>query len=337
MMFRVDELRQICRGCLQVREEENGVYFDRLTETLHGFYHRANVASPEGFEALARSPAGVRLRFRSDATRVRIALRYGMFSRERFGVDLFVDDHYSGTHGPERWVGSTWSCVIYESDRRRNHDFDIWLPYGAETWLVSLEIEGESGWTTAPAPARRWLAIGDSITQGMDASRPSNTYGSLVSRSLSVEQYNTAVGGAGITAEAMQAVANVDWPTHDTDVCTIALGIGNWAKSRPRDELYTGVRNLVSSLIDREPDLLFLVLTPLPVFGLPSLNELGLRLTDYRETLHRAVEDFANIRIVDGESLIDEDTRYFEDGVHPNDQGMVQIAERLTQHLSALL
>ena len=67
-----------------------------------------------------------------------------------------------------------------------------------------------------------WLAIGDSITQGMVAKRPSFTYPVNVARVMGYELLNWGVGGDSFNAKLL------DFVGREPDLITIALGCNDW-------------------------------------------------------------------------------------------------------------
>ena len=68
-LSRKKEIEQLAHGCCEVREETRGVFFDRMNAPLREFYD-----SGEAFRVRARCPAGVRIRFRSDTSWLKVSL-----------------------------------------------------------------------------------------------------------------------------------------------------------------------------------------------------------------------------------------------------------------------
>lgn len=332
-----DQEPELAHGCVRIVREAEGVFCDRLGDDLRGFYRDANVSTAEGFAPLARSPAGVRLRFRSDTTRIHAGFRYGRWGRPRFGSDLYVNSSYAGTYGADSEACPSWSGCLFETDTGREREFDLWLPYGSETWLTRLDIDADASFAPVPVETEVWIALGDSITQGMDASRSGRTYTAAVARRLGLGLRNTAVGGAGFTAAAAAAAAAAaEWQWQGS-LATVALGLSDWVKSRPLDEFRHNVQTVLGAFFDASPQLRVALITPLPVVGFPLLNSLQLELEDYRRALRAVARARPPTALVEGCDLVAPAPSRFQDQTHPNDTGMLEIAAGLNRALSALL
>jgi len=317
-----DTIRALAIGCCGIRREEKGLRFDRMSDALWGCYGES-----EARVVRAASPAGVRLRFRSDTRRMGLALRYGRQARPIFSADLLVDGRPAASVGPDvperRWEGE-----VFRAPTREMRTFELWLPYVVETWLERLEIEDGARIEPAPAPEKTWLAAGDSITQGMTASSPSRTYTGLVARRLHIDLWNVGVGGGTMDPAVGEAAARLP-----CDLSTVAFGVNDWNRARPLDRFRRDAEAVLSAFAGRENGGPVFVITPLPVVGLRDRNDAGLTLEHYREALREAAESLGRVGVIEGPELVPAAEEYFVDGVHPNDAGMHAMASGLTRLL----
>ena len=76
-----------------------------------------------------------------------------------------------------------------------------------------------------------WLALGDSITQGMVAIRPSGIYPSLISERFGLGLINAGVGGIRFDSD------EIDYIGFEPDIITVALGCNDWGISEKQLEV----------------------------------------------------------------------------------------------------
>lgn len=326
MNLSIDHLRAFARGVCEVRHEDRGVYLDRMNAPLRALYGQT-----EGALIRARCGAGICLRFRSDTAELRLHLQSGRTARPFRKADLFVDGTWLTTAGPEG-AGTEWKGRLFAAARRAPREFELWLPHCAETWIASLEIEDGSLIEPLPPLPHAWLAIGDSITQGMTATAPARAFAVIAARRAALDVHNIGVGGATMEAEAGRASAALRW-----DIATVAFGCNDWNQGRPPAGYEAATRDLLAALRAVRPDAPILLITPLPVTRQPEgeLNKNGVALEDYREILRRTAMDFRAVNVIEGPDLVPADPACFADGVHPNDAGMALIGERLAERLAA--
>jgi len=319
-----DQLEEIAQGCCDVREEDRGVVFDRMNAPLRELY-----SATEGWTTCRRSPAGVRLRFRSDTSRVAVSLRYGRSECPSYCVDLFVDDDPVRSAGPEG-EAEQWSGEVYAVGTRGERTFDLWMPHVTETWLEWLEVDDDASVTSVAREEVTWLAVGDSITQGMVATSPARSYVAIAARSLGVGVHNVGVGGTKMLPELGRGAGSLHWT-----FATVAIGVIDWAQSRRIEPFAAHTTEMLGGLMAEREDLPVCLVTPLPVFDRAEENEHGLTVEDYRRALRRASAGFANVTVIEGTSLGMDSRECFVDGVHPNDHGMRVLGSALAQRLSA--
>lgn len=325
MKLSFDQLEGIAHGCCAVREEDRGVMFDRMNDPLRAFY-----STTDGWTTCRQSPAGVRLRFRSDTSRVALSLHYGRSECPSRSADLFVDDDPLRTAGPSE-EPEQWSGEIFTAASRGERSFDLWMPHVTETWLRSLEIDdGATLAPVAPEPVT-WLAVGDSITQGMVASSPARSFVAVAARALGIAVHNVGVGGTKMLPDLGRGAGLLE-----CTFVTVAIGVIDWAQSRPIDAFTAHAAETLAELVAGGKDLSVYLVTPLPIYDRPQKNECGLTIEDYRQALRRESAGFPNVTVIEGASLGMDAPERFVDGVHPNDAGMRVLGTKLAERLRAL-
>lgn len=188
--IQLSELDALAYGIYSTELTGKGWCGRRLPKSLWEHYQ-----STEAFSIRAACSAGIHLRFISDTARLSISLTFGRRSRDHFLSDLFINGSPFRTFGPKTYI-ERHDEVIVIPGKRSSKEFDLWLPCMCETWVTSFAVE--NGATLEPIAANeiRWLALGDSITQGMEASRPTDNYVGRCALMFGLDVTNVGIGGA---------------------------------------------------------------------------------------------------------------------------------------------
>jgi len=314
----------LVRGALEVRREGDGFVLDRMNEGLRRFY-----SDSESRITRARCPACVRIAFRSDTPWIRVALRYGGQARPFFRSDFFCDGERVASFGPDA-AAERWEGEIFRADDTGVRDFVIWLPHCAAISGVSVTVADGASMAPVESPRTKWLALGDSITQGMTATSPSRTYVAIAAGQLGVDPHNVGVGGGTMEPEVAEAARPIA-----CDLATVAFGVNDFNKDGPLASFRDKTRRFLENLLAGRPRLPVGVITPLPWAGRTEPNGNGDSLEDFRRALAEVAADFASAHVIDGKELVADSTDYFVDGVHPNDRGMESIGRNLAERLRA--
>jgi len=326
MNLSTDLLRTSATGSAELREEPEGFFFDRMTPAL-----RAHYSSSEGTVTRARCQAGVRLRFASTTQNLRIAMRFNRAARPFDTIDLIVDGEPWGTFIGERG-SAPWSATLFIDPRPVRRAFDLFLPHCVESWLVSLSVDEEAVTEPLPPESLTWLAIGDSITQGMACVSPARTYPALAARSLGIGHHNTAVGGAKMEPAAAEAAAI------PAAFATVAFGCNDWNGGKPLAQYEADSIGFLDRFFALRPDTPLGLMTAFPVtWAGGEINKDGVWLESYREIVRRLAPRYPSVQLIEGGALVPADPVYFTDGVHPNNLGMAVIAKNLAPELRKLM
>ena len=200
----------------------------------------------------------------------------------------------------------------------------VYLPEGMAPALTG--IAGLGGAIAPSPPQRRWLAYGDSITEGWGASAPGRTWLATAARRLDLEAVNFGYAGSGrgelVVAEAMAAVP--------ADLITIAFGTNCWGMIAFSEELLEAtVRAFVASVRVGHPHTPIVAVSPIVRPDAETTpNRLGATLARLRAAYERAVLGLgtadAGITLVRGGELVT--AGQLADGIHPDDAGHAALA-----------
>ncbi len=326
MKLSPDLLRACSTGCAELREEPEGLFFDRMAPAL-----RAHFGSSEAAVIRARCQAGIRIRFASTTQNLRIAMRFNRAARPFDTVDLHVEGEPWGSFVGER-TPEPWSACLFIDPRPIRRSFDLFLPHCVESWLVSLAVDDTAVVEPLPPEPLTWLVIGDSISQGMTCASPSRTYTALAARTLGCNHHNTAVGGAKMDPGAAEAAAI------PADFATVAFGCNDWNGCKRLAQYEADSIAFLDRFFALRPGMPLGLVTAFPAVGpAGEKNKDGVMLESYREVLRHLAPRYPAARIIEGGMLVPADPRFFTDGIHPNTPGMAVIAKNMVSALRALL
>jgi len=315
----LEMVRELCIGLHHADICGGALAFHRLPPSFLPIYDN------EAARIRAECPSGVRIRFVSDANQVAIAVRYGAAARSLYRGTMVVDgDHYPW--GPDHQEPE-WQGEIFRTEERKDRTFDLWLPHLCRTDLLSLSVNDGAGCRPAPHLKHRWLALGDSITQGMTASLPTRTHTSIISFSAAAECHNLGIGGACFDMRLASALQDTA-----VDFITVAYGTNDFGHSVPLERVRDGAGSLLRALANLYPQKPVFLITPVTWVDAPDRNELGFSLEVYRQVI-REVDSMPSVHVIHGEDMIPDDSTCFVDKVHPNNRGFSIYAQNLSEAL----
>ncbi len=323
MQLTHQQLHAYALGLASSSTVENGWRPLRIPAGMVSLYERT-----EAFKTRMNCPAAVRIRFNSNTQSIKISLRFGARAREHFKSALIVDSAAPMGFGPDEYA-PTWSGEIFQQKHAVPRTFDIWLPHMAQTDILSLELTDGASLAPAPALNLRWLAYGDSITQGMTSKLPTETAIARTAIALHANVLNLGIGGADLDHELHQTI-----PPEAYDIVTIAYGTNDYAHNITPETYASRARLLIAGLAQKQPKPSIFLLTPLTWVGQTGLNKAGHTLADMRRALAPIPDEFPQVTLIAGDALIPDDEKYFVDKVHPNAEGFALYADKLIKTLA---
>lgn len=284
---------------------------------------------------------GATVRFRTDARSGELRLRYSerhVSTSARNSIGLILVD---GAPAPAALVRSAATAVQRPVELAAHplpvpaaagmHEYTYVMPYGDAVEVVGVAVAGDAA-VSAPEPRRRprWVAYGDSVTQGFDASHVGASYAWRTAAIRGWELVNIAVGGRASTVADADAVAGLK-----PDVVSVAIGVNDWQGGVPVATYRERLGGMLARLRSALPGVPVAVISPLWVAPSWSPAKAAAPLDEYRAAA-AAAATAAGATLIDGPALIEHDPKLFNSvAVHPNDAGFTQMAERLAPRLPA--
>ena len=209
------------------------------------------------------------------------------------------------------------------------HTIEIYLPWTFKVEIGVVELTNAT--FVAPVEyARRWLAIGDSITQGYTAMKTAGSYVSRVTRALGFETLNQGIGGYVFDKNFVSDIGFCP------DVITVALGTNDFSRIPEKDKLCRVATEFLEALTALYPD------TPiygiLPIWrGDKKVTSTGYTIDAWRKDLAAIYRAFPNCYVINGDEAVPHRADCFQmDLLHPNDQGFVHYAQYLQSRMNNL-
>jgi len=209
---------------------------------------------------------------------------------------------------------------LYATLPEGNKHITILLPWKTKG-AISLIMLDEDSYIRHHEFKRKFLFLGDSITQGASAARPSMTYVNRVARWFDADYLNFGVGGTKFFPEVLLK------PEFEPDTVFIAYGTNDF-NSTPRDRFERECREYMDIVKNWYPDKTVYVISPIWRLDHEMVRPAG-TLQEVRAYIIEQAEEHGFTHI-DGWKLVPHDSDYFADvRLHPNDLGMSVYAEQL--------
>ena len=290
---------------------------------------------------LAQDPAGGRIRFKADSTKVSIRAKspdfYVMNHITRIGqsgFDIYVDGYFQGSVSPNEKgeISADWAVAPAKGPKKLRN-CEISMPLYKPVTIESIGIDDDST-ITDPAPyalPKPVVYYGTSITQGGCATTPGTTYQSFISRWTNTDFVNLGFSGNGLAeAELATAVSEIDACCYVIDFWA-NVGAEEYGKRLP---------GFVGPIRENHPETPIIVVSPF-FFARDAIDDS--HHARQRKDSEAFVKDQqkhgdGNIHFMDGLKMISREEAYgLVDGVHGNSLGFYFIAKGLTPVLKKVL
>jgi hypothetical protein len=329
-------------------------YFDGQSFTIIGKYHseKSYARFPKSYENklrkdvwdLGQNSAGISIRFRTNASE--IIVRWTLLADNSMdhmaftgikGVDLYA------------WVDNNWKYVNTARVKGKVNEFTLVKASGGifREYLLNLPLYdgidslsiGVNNSAEITLPAEKYLIdkkpvvyYGSSIAQGGCASRPGMAFTNILERAMDRCFINMGFSGSGtFDIPVGEAMSEID----------AALYVIDCNPNTKTELIYERAVALVKLLKEKRPYVPVLLVENFYYvngFGDPRKSESEKK----RVELHRAFNTLKESGIKQiyykkGDGMIGNDYEGTVDGVHPNDLGMMRIAESLQPAIKKII
>ena len=322
--------------------------------TIIGRFHSEKTYArfPESYRDKLREPvwnlgqhsAGISIRFRSNSPFITVkwtvkndAVMDHMPFTGIKGVDLysFVDGNWKYINtGRVQGKSNEFTLVRGAGDTYREYLLNLPLYDGADTVLIGI-----SNSAAITVPLENYLIAkkpvvyyGSSIAQGGCASRPGLLFTNILARKMDRSFINMGFSGNGtFDLSVGEAMCETD----------AALYVIDCNPNTTRDLIYERAVALVKYLKEKRPEVPVLLVEAFHYvngFGKPLESENEKKNIELERAFKTLKESgIKGLYYREGEGLIGDDYEGTVDGVHPNDIGMMRIAEALEPTIRKLV
>jgi lysophospholipase L1-like esterase len=191
---------------------------------------------------------------------------------------------------------------------------------GVELRQIVLDV-GETPSAITP-PTTKLVVCGDSITHGIPQLKSTQTWPYLLAADKGWQVFNNANGGAQAnSAHATSALAGTG-ASH----VTYMIGYNNFIAQTPTATFQATIETWIANARAALPSAQIYLITPIY-----SPNTNTITLADYRSAIvaAEAAAGDVNTSVIDGLTLMTNNTNRLIDGIHPNATGSQEIATAL--------
>ncbi len=313
MILTLDQIRSVTSGAVDIFQDETGIHFRRFTQ------QQMDILSAKSTQFQQRSfcTAGCQLSFYTDSNVLFVdAVKGAKYEILINGLPAY----FFPLETAQRCIAplpSGENLVV------------ITLPNYSEGVLSKIEID-EGSYIRPYTYSKRFLFLGDSITQGSKSTRDSCCYVYRLSQFFDAQPLNLGVGGSYMSADTLEDVG------FDPDAVFIAYGTNDYTRMPSLEAL----KDACSAYFDRVkalyPNKKIFYISPLWRGDGDMVRKAG-SLADCRKVMIEQCAAHGFIHI-DGYTLIPHQPFYFGDGhLHPNDLGFSFYSQNLIQFLQNYL
>lgn len=279
--------------------------------------------------ARAETAAGVRLRFRTDSTTIKLAF---VPTVDPLLFDFTIHGVLIQTVSVEGGTG----VAIFDNLPGGSEEVELWLPQAHVVALRHLLVDEKAEVSEIPDLRLKWITYGSSITHCGEAHSPARTWPACVARAHNLNLTCLGYGGS-CHMEPMVARMIRDMPA---DFISLKLGINvqGGATLSPRT-FQPAIIGMVQIIREKHQNTPIAVISPIispPREEQP--NAVGLSLSIMRlhveEAVNRMIDCgdknlyYFNGLDIFGEELVDQ---YLPDLLHPNGDGYEVMASNFSQ------
>jgi lysophospholipase L1-like esterase len=310
----LDEIIEISVGSPNIKIKDGAVHFYKATDEQMEAY------GPEGsgMRNNATGSTGVRLDFTTDSS------TFAFKSASGGRYELYINGEFRGqiTNSSTQVFSTTLDTS--EGENR----ITLFLPNGGIGSISMVQLD-RGATCERQKFDRKFLIIGDSITQAWPTSIDSNGYGHLISMHYNADSIIYGVGGGVFDYKILGTT-----PEFDPDVITVAFGTNDWARSYNASTLENNMRAFLNKLKELYPDAKIVGITPL--WRKDAGTNKAMSFDEARNLIKSIYEEYG-IPCIDGEAMMGHDDKFFADDVHPNDDGHKEYAKNLIEQLDTIL
>ena len=304
-------------GCVCFEEKDGYIFPKRFTEK------QAKVAFDRGFNPKQNATSSMFIEFITDANEI----KFDYFvcpgsSKDCFNIDVLVDGINTFNYHHETNSEKGTLVIPLEKTGR----VSIYLPNLDGIGIKNFEVFGN---IESFKRKNKFLALGDSITQGYVTKHPYLTYVNMLAYNLDAVVLNQGIGGDvfydGNLDEDLEFIP---------DFITVAYGTNDWSKSKNVKENADAYFKKLREIYPQIP-----VFALLPIFRGGIIGDIrnGFSLEDIRKQITDCATKH-NVTVINCKDFVPHHEDYYWDKtLHPNELGFIFYAKGVYEAIKKLL
>ena len=321
MEISANEMKKYITGYLETFEEDGYTSFSRFLP------NQAKLLKDRGHSPKENASAGMKMEFITDGDGFSFKYRVLAGSSQKiFGIDVLIDgiDTYCVYKCEDSYEGE----LVYNIEKEGTKRVTVYFPNLSKISIKEFCVNGSM------EPVKRklkYLALGDSITQGYVTRHPYLNYVNLLAEKLDADVLNQAIGGDIFYPQSLdEAQKELFMP----DIITVAYGTNDWSRGL---SLYEPAKAYFSKLRSIYANVRIFALTPIHRNAIQGVIKADGTLEDARQMIKKAAEE-CGVTVIDGNDLVPHSEDYYCDkNLHPNELGFVFYAENLFREIKKYL
>ena len=301
-----EEIKAITFGAVQIRPENGGLRMLKCTDAQIDAW----VKLAEWFRNTVKPATGVRLDFHTDSD------VFG-FEGEGGKFEILID---GGTQG--QFDATAQEGVISLPLPAGEHRVTLLFPFHDIEGILKKVVLSDGAAVTAHKYDRKFLFIGDSITQGWKSDYDSLCYVYRTAEHFNADFIDYGVGGGYYHPSVFEKF------DYDPEVIFLANGTNDFGWFKTLDEMRTNVKEYLDLVANAYAGKPIFYIMPTWRADEDRPKEIG-TFAQVRDLLREAGEEHG-FTIIDGYDLIPHTPYFFQDdGLHPNSIGFGMMADNL--------
>ena len=311
-MLDFETIKKITVGAVDIWQDESGVHFSKCTKEQHSEW--AKIDPPCIYDNTLAS-TGVRFDFHTNSPFVEVETSSGnKFEVKINGVLM---------HRFTRSEGEPIKFKI-DLDGKENH-IVIYMPSHNPCGVIKSVSIADGASITPHSFDKKFLFLGDSITQGWDSKYDSLSFAYLISEFFNAE---SVIQGIGTACFEPTVVYDMGF---DPEVVFVAFGTNDFGQRLSFDLLKSRAQGYLEKIKNLYSKSKIFVITPIWRVDYDIITKAG----DF-ESCKKAVGDCARslgLTVVNGDKLVPPNRDFMADYWHPNDLGFTVYAINLLREI----
>ena len=326
MELSFEQIKSATFGAVKIFESNGCISFRRFTDK-QTLFNKSNPDEVLKNYSKSLATASICIDFYSISEEFSVKLKtFVATTQKECYVDLLIDGKLVSHQGYSNLSDGVICFNVKLPKGNKRFSFYLCNLFACE--IESIELSDGADFLPV-VQDKKFLFIGDSITQGYTAKYPSMSYANAVARMLGGRAMNHSIGGAFFNANMIDSDIGFI-----PDKIFIAYGTNDWSKKKDIDRADAFVEKIIRLF----PKSQIIAITPIWRGDIKIKEKETLMTFSYmQKRLKEIYAKYSNIHVIDGLELVPHEEKYFIDDIlHPNDIGFTEYAQNLVAKMKAL-